>query len=203
MGTTTAAIEAVWRIESGRLVAVLARITGDFAAAEDLAQDALEVALRQWPHDGIPRHPASWLIATTRHLPVDRYRREANLHRKLGLLAQQTETRTREDTMSTVDERLDSPVHDDLLRLIFTACHPALTAYTQVALILRTLGGLRTGEIARAFLVSEATASSTRGTPPPPATTGPDLRSAPTPSGSAGSSPVCNPTMPRCTAWSR
>ena len=155
MRATTEAVEAVWRIESGRLVAVLARTTGDFAAAEDLAQDALEVALRQWPRDGVPRHPASWLMGTARHLAADRYRREVNLHRKLAVLAHQVRTSAPEDAMAAVEENLATPVHDDLLLLIFTACHPALTVDSQVALVLRTLGGLRTGEIARAFLVGE------------------------------------------------
>ena len=158
MTATSAAVEAVWRIESGRLVAALARITGDFPAAEDLAQDALEVALKQWPRDGIPDHPASWLMATAKHIAADRYRRQQNLNRKLQLLAhQQTPTETREDPMADVVEELDASVSDDLLRLIFTACHPVLSVDSQVALTLRTLGGLQTREIARAFLTSETT----------------------------------------------
>jgi RNA polymerase sigma factor (sigma-70 family) len=159
MATTSAAVEAVWRIESGRLVAALARITGDFSAAEDLAQDALEIALKQWPRDGIPDHPASWLMATAKHVAADQYRRQANLHRTLAIIThQQTTTGSQEsDPMATVDEDLDASVHDDLLRLIFTACHPVLSVDSQVALTLRTLGGLQTTEIARAFLVSETT----------------------------------------------
>jgi RNA polymerase sigma factor (sigma-70 family) len=159
VSTSNAAVEAVWRIESGRLVAALARITGDFSAAEDLAQDALERALVQWPEDGIPEHPASWLMATAKHVAVDRYRRSVNLNRKLVEVAHR-ETMTRpdeEDPMAVVDDRLDNAVSDDLLRLIFTACHPALSSDSQVALTLRTVAGLRTAEIARAFLVSEAT----------------------------------------------
>jgi RNA polymerase sigma factor (sigma-70 family) len=157
--TTASTVEAVWRIESGRLVAALARITGDLPTAEDLAQDALEAALTQWPRDGIPDHPASWLMATAKHLAIDQYRRRRSLHRKLALLAQfqAAGTAHEEDPMATVDEHLDASVHDDLLRLLFTACHPSLGIDSQVALTLRTLGGLQTREIARAFLVSEAT----------------------------------------------
>jgi RNA polymerase sigma factor (sigma-70 family) len=151
-----AAVEAVWRIESGRLVAALTRITGDFAVAEDLAQDSLERALRQWPVDGIPDHPASWLMATAKHLAVDAYRRRLTLSRKLAELAQETTHAEEGDPMAVVDEQLDS-VPDDLLRLVFLTCHPALTTESQVALTLRTVGGLTTREIARAFLVPEPT----------------------------------------------
>jgi RNA polymerase sigma factor (sigma-70 family) len=156
---TSAAVEAVWRIESGRLVAALARITEDFVAAEDLAQDALEIALKQWPGDGIPDHPASWLMATAKHVAADQYRRQVNLNRKLAIIARQQSTTgsTASDPMADVDESLDVAVQDDLLRLIFTACHPVLSIDSQVALTLRTLGGLQTKEIARAFLTSEAT----------------------------------------------
>jgi RNA polymerase sigma factor (sigma-70 family) len=156
---TSAAVEAVWRIESGRLVAALARITEDFVAAEDLAQDALEIALKQWPGDGIPDHPASWLMATAKHVAADQYRRQVNLNRKLAIIARQQSTTgsTESDPMAHVDENLDVAVQDDLLRLIFTACHPVLSIDSQVALTLRTLGGLQTKEIARAFLTSEAT----------------------------------------------
>ena len=155
---TSAAVEAVWRIESGRLVAAIARITGDFSAAEDLAQDALEIALRQWPRDGIPDHPASWLMATAKHVAVDRFRRQQNLNRKLAGIAREALSRPEEtDPMADVDEVLDSRVPDDLLRLVFTACHPVLSTDSQVALALRTLGGLQTREIARAFGVSETT----------------------------------------------
>jgi RNA polymerase sigma factor (sigma-70 family) len=159
VAATSAAIEAIWRIESGRLVAALTRITGDFAAAEDLAQDALEVALRQWPRDGIPDHPASWLMATAKHLAVDQYRRQVNLDRKLAIIAhEQNMTGSMEsDPMANVEDDLDVVIHDDLLRLIFTACHPLLSIDSQVALTLRTMGGLQTTEIARAFLTSEAT----------------------------------------------
>ncbi len=159
MTATTAAVVAVWRIESGRLVAALARRIGDFSTAEDLAQDALEIALTQWPRDGIPAHPASWLMATAKHRAADQYRREQNLTRKLAVLAREQSPGTPEggDPMAIVDEDLDVAVQDDLLRLIFTACHPALSIDSQVALTLRTLGGLRTREIARAFLTNETT----------------------------------------------
>jgi len=159
VSATAAAVEAVWRIEAGRLVGALARRTGDFAAAEDLAQDALEVALRQWPRDGIPDHPASWLMATAQHLAVDRYRREQNLGSKLTVLAADQLARgpAQADPMSDLADELDTSVRDDLLRLVFTACHPALSTDSQVALILRTLGGLQTRDIARAFLTSETT----------------------------------------------
>lgn len=157
MPVPSAAVEAVWRIESGRLVAALTRITGDFAAAEDLAQDALERALRQWPVEGIPEHPASWLMATAKHLAVDAYRRRLTLTRKLAELARETTDAQQRDPMAAVDQQLDTVVPDDLLRLVFLTCHPALTTESQVALTLRTIGGLTTREIARAFLVPEPT----------------------------------------------
>jgi RNA polymerase sigma factor (sigma-70 family) len=159
VSTTTSAVEAVWRIESGRLVAALTRLTGDFSAAEDLAQDALEIALRQWPRDGVPDHPASWLMATAKHVATDRYRRQVNLRGKLAELAREASSTPLHggDPMALVDDDLDTVVHDDLLRLVFTACHPVLSVDSQVALTLRTVGGLRTGEIARAFLTSEST----------------------------------------------
>jgi RNA polymerase sigma factor (sigma-70 family) len=159
VAATSSAVEAVWRIESGRLVAALTRLAGDFATAEDLAQDALEIALKQWPRDGIPDQPASWLMATAKHLAVDQYRRQVNLNRKLAIIAheQRTTESPEGDPMANVAEGLDMAIHDDLLRLIFTACHPVLSTDSQVALTLRTLGGLQTNEIARAFLTSEAT----------------------------------------------
>src|SRR4051795_439120 len=118
MPVTQDAVEAVWRIEAGRLVASLTRITGDFATAEDLAQDALERALRQWPTDGIPDHPASWLMATAKHLAVDAYRRRLTLTRKLADLAQETADEQEADPMAVVDDQLDTAVPDDLLRLV-------------------------------------------------------------------------------------
>jgi len=142
--TTSAAVEAVWRIESGRLVGLLTRLTGDFATAEDVAQDALEAALRQWPNAGIPPNPAGWLTVTARHIAADRYRHDTVLQRKLPLLAAKTRLAEMEDPMTSVAHTLDDPVHDDLLRLMFIACHPALTMDSQVALTLRTVGGLQT-----------------------------------------------------------
>src|SRR2546423_1433516 len=127
-----AAVEAVWRIESGRLVAALTRITGDFALAEDLAQDALERALRQWPAEGVPEHPASWLMATAKHLAVDAYRRQLTLTRKLAEVAQAANHVQGGDPMAAVDEEIDVAVPDDLLRLIFLTCHPALSLESQV-----------------------------------------------------------------------
>jgi RNA polymerase sigma factor (sigma-70 family) len=156
--TTEGAIEAVWRIESGRLIATLARLTGDFPTAEDLAQDAFEIALKQWPRDGIPNNPGAWLTVTAKHLAVDQHRRRRTLESKLATIAQdQASDAGQADPMTDVDEDLDNTVGDDLLRLIFTACHPILSQDSQVALVLRTLGGLQTREIARGFLVPEAT----------------------------------------------
>jgi len=156
--TPQGAIEAVWRIESGRLVATLARITGDLPTAEDLAQDAFVAALKQWPGDGIPNNPGAWLTVTAKHLAVDQHRRRLTLANKLTAIAlEQPKDPQDGDPMHAVDEHLDTAVHDDLLRLIFTACHPVLTPDSQAALVLRTLAGLHTREIARAFLVSEAT----------------------------------------------
>ncbi len=154
---TQAAVEAVWRIESGRLVAALTRITGDFAAAEDLAADALERALRQWPDEGVPDRPGAWLMGTAKHLAVDAHRRRLTLARKLEQLAHDPTRQEVTDPMADVDDDLDTAVSDDLLRLVFTTCHPVLTVDSQVALTLRTVAGLQTREIGRAFLVPEST----------------------------------------------
>jgi RNA polymerase sigma factor (sigma-70 family) len=145
-------VEAVYRIESARLVAGLARIVRDVGLAEELAQDALVIALEQWPVWGVPDDPGPWLMATAKHRAVDVLRRRANYDRKLAVLGAPE---------AVLDEPpdLDDHIQDDLLRLIFTACHPALSTESQVALILRTLGGLGTGAIARAFLTTEATVS--------------------------------------------
>ncbi|GAA3244808.1 RNA polymerase sigma factor [Dactylosporangium siamense] len=145
-------VEAVFRIESARLVAGLARIVRDVGLAEELAQDALVIALEQWPVKGVPDDPGPWLMATAKHRAVDALRRRANYDRKLAVLGAAN---------PVVDEEpdLDDHIQDDLLRLIFTACHPALSTESQVALVLRTLGGLGTGAIARAFLTTEATVS--------------------------------------------
>ncbi|HEU0167579.1 MAG TPA: RNA polymerase sigma factor [Chloroflexota bacterium] len=151
-----AAIEAVWRIESARLIAGLARVVGDVGLAEDLAQDALIAALEQWPRDGIPSNPGAWLMATAKHRAIDQLRRKTRFQQKqeeLGRQLQVEEELAEED----VDAVLDDDIGDDLLRLVFTACHPVLSTEARVALTLRLLGGLSTEEIARAFLVPSPT----------------------------------------------
>jgi RNA polymerase sigma-70 factor, ECF subfamily len=148
-------IDAVWRIESARLIAGLARIVRDIGLAEDLAQDALVAALEQWPDSGVPDNPGAWLMATAKHRAIDRFRRSSLQERKHEELARELEAR--EMAVPDLDAALDDPVGDDLLRLIFTACHPALSSEARVALTLRLLGGLTTDEIARAFLVPEPT----------------------------------------------
>jgi RNA polymerase sigma factor (sigma-70 family) len=149
-------IEAVWRIESAKVIAGLARIVGDVGAAEDLAQDALVAALERWPESGIPDNPGAWLMATAKHRAIDQLRRGKMLERKHGELGVELAAR-QESPERDLDAKLDDPVGDDLLRLIFTACHPVLSTEGRVALTLRLLGGLTTDEIARAFLVSEPT----------------------------------------------
>ncbi len=153
---THRAIEAVWRIESARLIAVLARIVRDVGLAEDLAQDALVIALERWPETGIPDNPGAWLMATARHRAIDRIRRNAALERKQEELGRELGIQ-HELSEADIDAALDEDIDDDLLRLIFTACHPVLSTEARVALSLRLLGGLSTPEIARAFLVPEAT----------------------------------------------
>ena len=152
---THKAIDAVWRIESARLIAGLARIVRDIGVAEELAQDALVAALEQWPESGVPRNPGAWLMAAAKYRAIDLLRRNKLLDRKHGELGYQLEA----EQMAAPDfeTSMDEPVSDDLLRLIFTACHPVLSAEARVALTLRLLGGLTTSEIARAFLVSEPT----------------------------------------------
>jgi RNA polymerase sigma factor (sigma-70 family) len=149
---THRAIDAVWRIESARLVAGLARMVGDVGQAEDLAQDALVVALEKWPEAGIPDNPGAWLMATAKHRAIDLLRRGSMLERKHELLGHELEAQL-SSAETDLDEALDDPVGDDLLRLMFTACHPVLSMESRVALTLRLLGGLTTEEIARAFLV--------------------------------------------------
>ena len=149
------AIDAVWRIESARLIAGLARIVGDIGVAEDLAQDALVVALEKWPQSGVPDKPGAWLMATAKHRAIDHLRRRTLLARKHEELGHELETR--QETVKDVDAALDDPIGDDLLRLVFTACHPVLTTEARAALTLRMLGGLTTEEIARAFLVPAPT----------------------------------------------
>ena len=153
---TQRAIEAVWRIESARLIAGLARIVRDVGLAEDLAQDALVIALEQWPESGIPNNPGAWLMATAKHRAIDRIRRNVALQHKVEVLGRELEIQ-QEITEADFDTTLDDDVGDDLLRLIFTACHPVLSTEARVALTLRLLGGLTTEEIARAFLVPVAT----------------------------------------------
>ncbi|HBY94760.1 MAG TPA: RNA polymerase subunit sigma-24, partial [Chloroflexi bacterium] len=149
-------IEAVWRIEAARLIAGLARIVGDLGLAEDLAQDALVIALERWPETGIPNKPGAWLMATAKHRAIDRLRRLKLAERKYEELAREL-ARHHEMTELDFDAAVDDDVGDDLLGLIFTACHPVLSTEARVALALRLLGGLTTREIARAFLVPEAT----------------------------------------------
>ena len=146
-------IDAVWRIESARLIAGLARIVRDVGVAEDLAQDALVAALKQWPGDGIPDNPGAWLMGAAKHRAIDHFRRARLVERKHGELAYEAPGHVETD----LDSALDDDVGDDMLRLMFTACHPVLSAEARVALTLRLIGGLTTEEIARAFLVPEPT----------------------------------------------
>jgi RNA polymerase sigma factor (sigma-70 family) len=150
------AIDAVWRIESAKLIAGLARIVRDVGLAEDLAQDALVAALEKWPESGVPDNPGAWLMATAKHRAIDHMRRNALLERKHEQLGYELEAQI-ERTVPDLDAQLDDHVGDDLLGLVFTACHPVLSTEARVALTLRLLGGLTTDEIARAFLVPEPT----------------------------------------------
>jgi RNA polymerase sigma factor (sigma-70 family) len=147
-------IEAVWRIESARVIARLTRLTRDFDLAEDLAQEALVAALEQWPRSGVPENPAAWLTATAKRRAIDLFRRNAVAARKHEELARELEAleQTSPDLDSTLDSTLDNTISDDLLRLVFIACHPILPTESRAALALRLLGGLSTDEIARAFL---------------------------------------------------
>jgi RNA polymerase sigma-70 factor, ECF subfamily len=149
------AIDAVWRIESPRLIAGLARIVRDLGVAEDLAQDALVAALEQWPKSGVPDNPGAWLMAAAKHRAIDHFRRNTLLERKHEELGR--EFATREMVVPDLTSALDDDVGDDLLRLVFVSCHPVLSTEARVALTLRLLGGLTTVEIARAFLVPEPT----------------------------------------------
>jgi RNA polymerase sigma factor (sigma-70 family) len=153
---THRAIEAVWRIESARLIASLARVVRDVGRAEELAQDALVAALEQWPTTGIPDNPAAWLMATAKHRAIDQLRRKALHARKQEDLARELGDQLEAAAPAPAEES-DQEIADDLLRLVFTACHPVLTTEARVALTLRLLGGLTTAEIARAFLVAEPT----------------------------------------------
>jgi RNA polymerase sigma-70 factor (ECF subfamily) len=153
---THRAIDAVWRIESAKLIAGLTRMVRDVGVAEDLAHDALVAALEQWPESGIPRNPGAWLMAAAKNRAIDFFRRNKLLERKHEELGYELESE-REAGALALDAALDDDVGDDLLRLMFTACHPVLSTEARVALTLRLLGGLTTEEIARAFLVSEPT----------------------------------------------
>ncbi len=153
---THRAIEAVWRIESARIIAGLARIVRDVGLAEELAQDALVAALQQWPESGIPDNPGAWLMATAKHRAIDHFRRNKRLERKHEELGRELQAQ-QEMAVPDFNAALDDNVGDDLLRLVFISCHPVLSTEARVALTLRLLGGLTTDEIARAFLASEPT----------------------------------------------
>src|SRR3982750_2558496 len=153
---THRAIDAVWRIESARLIAGLARIVRDVGLAEELAQDALVTALERWPESGVPDNPGAWLMATASRRAIDELRRSKRLGRKHEELAQEMELQ-QELAAPDLEAALDDHVGDDLLRLVFISCHPVLSTEARVALTLRLLGGLTTEEIARAFLVPEPT----------------------------------------------
>jgi RNA polymerase sigma factor (sigma-70 family) len=147
------AVEAIWRLESARVIAGLARMVHDIGLAEELAQDALVLALEQWPRDGVPPNPGGWLMSTAKHRAIDLLRRRTVYERKLAEIGRDVEQTPEPD----VDERIDDYIGDDLLRLIFIACHPVLSTQARAALALRLLGGLTTDEIARAFLTPEPT----------------------------------------------
>jgi RNA polymerase sigma-70 factor (ECF subfamily) len=150
---THQAIEAIWRIEQAKIIAGLARITRDIGIAEELAQDALVIALKRWPESGIPDNPAAWLMATAKNRALDERRRAKLIERKHEEIGRDMD----EHELPDPDAALDDDIGDDLLRLIFTSCHPVLSTEARVALTLRLIGGLTTEEIARAFLAPEAT----------------------------------------------
>ena len=149
-------INAVWRIESPRLIAGLARMVRDVGLAEELAQEALVTALEKWPETGVPDNPGAWLMATAKNRAIDEIRRHKRVGEKHEEIGHELET-ARGRTVDDLDEALDDDIGDDLLRLVFTSCHPVLSTEARVALTLRLLGGLTTDEIARAFLVAEST----------------------------------------------
>jgi RNA polymerase sigma factor (sigma-70 family) len=154
------AIDAVWRIESPRLIAGLTRIVRDVGVAEDLAQDALVAALEQWPESGVPDNPGAWLMAAAKHRAMDHFRRNTRIERKHEELGRDLDARqmsTGKVQMNDIEAALDDDVGDDLLRLVFISCHPVLSTEARIALTLRLLGGLTTDEIARAYLVPEPT----------------------------------------------
>jgi RNA polymerase sigma factor (sigma-70 family) len=153
---THRAIEAVWRIESARVIAGLARIVRDVGVAEELAQDALVVALERWPESGVPDNPGAWLMATAKHRAIDHFRRNKMLEKKHEELGRALKTQ-QDAAVANFEVANDDDIEDDLLRLVFVSCHPVLSTEARVALTLRLLGGLTTQEIARAFLVPEPT----------------------------------------------
>jgi RNA polymerase sigma factor (sigma-70 family) len=146
-------VDAVWRMESAKIVAALTRVTGDVGLAEELAQDALVAALERWPQTGVPDKPGAWLMATAKHRAIDTFRRAERLERKTALLGRELEEADEPDWAAALDE----VVEDDVLRLVLISCHPVLSREARVALTLRLIGGLSTDEIARAFLVAEST----------------------------------------------
>ncbi|HSC59324.1 MAG TPA: DUF6596 domain-containing protein, partial [Gemmatimonadales bacterium] len=150
------AIEAVWRIESARLIAGLTRFARDVGLAEELAQEALLAALEQWPRDGVPDNPGAWLMSVARRRGIDLWRREERIAPKHAEIGRDLDA-ARERELDRLDDSLDDPLGDDLLRLFFLTCHPVLSREARVALTLRLVAGLTTPEIARAFLVPEAT----------------------------------------------
>lgn len=159
-GATHQAIDAVWRIEQARIVAGVARMVRDIGLAEELAQDALVAALEHWPAEGVPHNPGAWLMTTAKHRALDRLRRDKNLATKLeqiGLDLEAREALVVPDFVDALDTARQDDIGDDLLRLVFTACHPLLSPEARVALTLKLLGGLTTAEIARAYLVPEPT----------------------------------------------
>lgn len=156
MSDTHRTIDAIWRIESPRLIAGLVRMVHDVGMAEDLAQDALLAALERWPAGGIPDNPGAWLMATAKHRAIDQLRKQSLHQRKESSISEDLESQL-ERSRPDLDAEVDDPVGDDLLRLVFITCHPVLSTEARVALTLRLLGGLTTAEIARAFLVPEAT----------------------------------------------
>src|SRR5690606_21256885 len=158
--TVHRAIEAVWRIECAKVVATVARMVRDVGLAEELAQDALVAALEHWPASGVPDNPGAWLTATAKHRALDHLRRErllASKHQEIGRELEAQEAAIVPDFVDDLDAARADAIGDDLLRLIFTACHPVLSPQARVALTLKLLGGLSTAEIARAFLVPEPT----------------------------------------------
>jgi RNA polymerase sigma factor (sigma-70 family) len=151
------AVEAVWRIESARVIAGLARLVRDVGVAEELAQDALVAALEQWPREGVPDNPGAWLMSVGKRRAIDLIRRNERLERKVAELGHELEVSGAERSEADYDRVLSDEIEDDLLRLVFVSCHPVLSTEARVALTLRLLGGLTTDEIARAFLTAEAT----------------------------------------------